>query len=594
MTQPDSHLEPAPSGGLMSTSFVGLLATQLLSVINDNVFRWLVIGIGKGLILNASNESAILMIGSNCFILPYLILAAPAGYLADRYSKRSVIVGCKAAELGIMLLGTIGVFFLDINVLFVAVALMGAQSALFSPAKLGSIPEMLQSKHISNANGLMGLSTVVATVIGMAIGNVLAEVTKEDSQYGWLIAGAVLLGLALVGWLTSLLIRKAPAANPTRRFPWDAPFQTYRDLKTLAMDRPMLRVSLGMMFFWSIGMLAQLNIDQFATEGGALVDTDKTPLLACLVAGLGIGSLLAGLWSGGRVELGILPLGAFGVAAFAMLLFTVQGDIFQAQAVTASFVLACVFLVGLGFSAGLFEVPLSSYMQHYSAAATRGSILAAMNFLVFGGMFMMSIVFWMLRMPLASGQPLFTANQIFLLSGLFTLPVFAYIIWLLPGATIRFVVWLASRTIYRVRTYQLENVPAEGGALLVPNHVSWVDGVMVGLAVDRPIRVVAFAGNFQSRFMKWLAELFGVILILPKPKMIVKALGTARKALEDGELVCIFAEGAITRTGQVQSFKPGMMKIIKGTDAPVIPVYLDELWGSIFSFNKGRFFWKWP
>ena len=578
----------------MSTSFVGLLATQLLSVINDNVFRWLVIGIGKGLILNASNESAILMIGSNCFILPYLILAAPAGYLADRYSKRSVIVGCKAAELGIMLLGTIGVFFLDINVLFVAVALMGAQSALFSPAKLGSIPEMLQSKHISNANGLMGLSTVVATVIGMAIGNVLAEVTKEDSQYGWLIAGAVLLGLALVGWLTSLLIRKAPAANPTRRFPWDAPFQTYRDLKTLAMDRPMLRVSLGMMFFWSIGMLAQLNIDQFATEGGALVDTDKTPLLACLVAGLGIGSLLAGLWSGGRVELGILPLGAFGVAAFAMLLFTVQGDIFQAQAVTASFVLACVFLVGLGFSAGLFEVPLSSYMQHYSAAATRGSILAAMNFLVFGGMFMMSIVFWMLRMPLASGQPLFTANQIFLLSGLFTLPVFAYIIWLLPGATIRFVVWLASRTIYRVRTYQLENVPAEGGALLVPNHVSWVDGVMVGLAVDRPIRVVAFAGNFQSRFMKWLAELFGVILILPKPKMIVKALGTARKALEDGELVCIFAEGAITRTGQVQSFKPGMMKIIKGTDAPVIPVYLDELWGSIFSFNKGRFFWKWP
>ena len=578
----------------MSTSFVGLLATQLLSVINDNVFRWLVIGIGKGLILNASNESAILMIGSNCFILPYLILAAPAGYLADRYSKRSVIVGCKAAELGIMLLGTIGVFFLDINVLFVAVALMGAQSALFSPAKLGSIPEMLQSKHISNANGLMGLSTVVATVIGMAIGNVLAEVTKEDSQYGWLIAGAVLLGLALVGWLASLLIRKAPAANPTRRFPWDAPFQTYRDLKTLAMDRPMLRVSLGMMFFWSIGMLAQLNIDQFATEGGALVDTDKTPLLACLVAGLGIGSLLAGLWSGGRVELGILPLGAFGVAAFAMLLFTVQGDIFQAQAVTASFVLACVFLVGLGFSAGLFEVPLSSYMQHYSAAATRGSILAAMNFLVFGGMFMMSIVFWMLRMPLASGQPLFTANQIFLLSGLFTLPVFAYIIWLLPGATIRFVVWLASRTIYRVRTYQLENVPAEGGALLVPNHVSWVDGVMVGLAVDRPIRVVAFAGNFQSRFMKWLAELFGVILILPKPKMIVKALGTARKALEDGELVCIFAEGAITRTGQVQSFKPGMMKIIKGTDAPVIPVYLDELWGSIFSFNKGRFFWKWP
>ena len=572
---------------------MGLLLTQLLTATNDNVFRWLVIGIGKD--YYPENVSGVLTAGSACFLLPYLLLAAPAGYLADRFSKRAVIVACKIAEVVIMALG-IGAILIGVPwLLFVVVALMGAQSALFSPSKLGSIPEMLKSEKISAANGAIGLTTVVSTVVGTAIGLFLADSTGDKGQERWWLSAIVLIGIAVVGWVFSLLISRLPAANPTRRVPWDAPQQTLRDLRVLASDRAMLRCSLGLMFFWSLGLLANLNIDQFAMEGGALNESDKTPLLICLVFGIGFGSVLAGIWSGGKVELGIVPLGAAGIAFSSMLLFTVQGTIITpTDSVTIGFVLACLFLAGLGFSAGLFDIPLSSYMQHRSRPEQRGAILAASNFLTFSGMLVMSFLYLGMRTPLASGHPLLSAPQIFLVGGLMTLPVFVYIVCLLPQATIRFVVWLLSRTIYRMRIVGRENLPETGGALLVPNHVSWIDSIMLLLTTSRPIRIIAYAGNFESRLMQWWAKMWGAILIGSNPKAMVRALRTATEALNNGELVCIFPEGAITRTGQLQAFKPGMMKILKGTDAPVIPVYLDGLWGSVFSFDRGKFFWKWP
>ncbi|MEO2023620.1 MAG: MFS transporter, partial [Pirellulaceae bacterium] len=289
--------------GLRSRSFIGLLLTQLLTAVNDNVFRWLVIGVGKDFV-SAEEIRNILMAGTACFVLPYLLLAAPAGYLADRYSKRSVILGCKIAEIFIMVLGTIAVVLGNLWLLFAAVGLMGAQSALFSPAKLGSVPELLRSDRISLANALFGLTTVVATVVGMALGSWLAQITGFRGQEHWQWSAITLLSLAVIGTLLSLLIRPVPAANPDRTFPWNAFSQTYRDLRTLASNGPLLRVALGIVFFWSVGGLAQLNIDQFASEGGGLIETDKVPLLFCLILGVGVGSVLAGVWSGGRVELG--------------------------------------------------------------------------------------------------------------------------------------------------------------------------------------------------------------------------------------------------------------------------------------------------
>ncbi|MEO8498002.1 MAG: AMP-binding protein, partial [Planctomycetota bacterium] len=189
---------------------------------------------------------------------------------------------------------------------------------------------------------------------------------------------------------------------------------------------------------------------------------------------------------------------------------------------------------------------------------------------------------------------LLSAPQIFLVAGIMTLPVLVYIVCLLPHATVRFLVWLATHTIYRLRVYGHDNLPQTGGALLVPNHVSWIDAVMLLLTSSRPIRIITYSGNFESWLMRWWGNLWGAIMIDNNPKSIIRAFQTATQALNDGELVCIFPEGAITRTGQLQPFKPGMMRILKGTNAPVVPVYLDGFWGSVFSFDRGRFFWKWP
>ncbi|MCU0877818.1 MAG: MFS transporter [Pirellulaceae bacterium] len=652
----ESAIHPANAGGtLAGTGFLALLSTQFLTALNDNIFRWLVIGLSKHLV-PPGQVGNVLMAGTAAFVLPYLVLAAPAGYLADKYRKRSVIVGCKIAEIVIMVLGVVAILSgslgpsVVLGLLFAAVALMGAQSALFSPARAGSIPEVLRPELISKANGLFSLATVISSVIGMVIGNKLADVVDPghtQSMANWWLAAVVLIGVAVVGTLTSLPIPAMAAGDPTRKFPWDAAQQTWRDLRTLASNLPLMRVALGVAFFYALAALAQLNIDQLAAEGfgnsAAVASADgaspgaaarpvaavaananananaadspaarattnivsesaKSPLLLALIAGVCVGSVLAGIWSGDHVELGILPLGAFGVALFSLLLFTVPVQIFTpGVAVTGGFIWASVLLFMLGASAGLFSVPLEAYLQQRSPRASRGSILAAANFLTFSAICGASFLFAAMRMPVADGGndetiELLSPQQIFLVTGLLTVPVFLYIIFLLPQASLRFLVWLLSLTVYRVRVFGRENLPREGGALLVPNHVTWVDGFLLMLTSSRPIRMVAWAANIERRpWIKWLAQKFDVIPIDPtKPKLIVTALRTAREALKAGELVCIFPEGGLTRSGQVQAFKPGMMKILEGTGAPVIPVYLAGLWGSIFSFKGEKFFWKWP
>ncbi|MCA9234568.1 MAG: MFS transporter [Planctomycetales bacterium] len=640
---------------LLSRSFMALLVTQLLGATNDNILRWLIIGVGKQYVDNPANVGKILAMGTVAFVLPYLLLAAPAGYLADRFSKRTVIVACKAAEIVIMLLAVAGILLGQVWFMLLVLGLMGAQSALFGPAKLGSIPEILDDSRISAANGIIGLTTVIATSIGAVTGSVLADVTGVHGQERWWLSALVLIGVAVLGWATSLAMRPLPPADPSRHFPWDAAGQTWRDLKTLAHTPAMGRVAVGIAFFWSLGGLANLNIDQFAVEGLATKQSQMSGLLVALVIGVGVGSVLAGVWSKGKVELGMVPLGAGGLALVTYLLFTIEGEFFEPSGEwTISYVAAGVLLFLLGFAGGLFDVPLTSYMQHYSPKQNRGSILAASNFLTFGGILVASLAFWALRLPTADsdlqrvtvkldspeqvavatdvwdamradkrqgrpvdvaaymqeypqseaiveavygevlGHPLLSARQIFLVCGMLTVPVFVYIVVLIPQATIRFLAWLVTHTVYKVRLFGRENLPDEGPALLAPNHVSWLDGLLIVAISQRPVRMIITGNMVQRWWSKHLARIMGAIPIKRTPKAARTAIATARQALQDGELVCIFAEGGITRSGQLQPFRPGMLEILKGTDAPVVPVYLDELWGSIFSFRGGRFFWKWP
>jgi acyl-[acyl-carrier-protein]-phospholipid O-acyltransferase/long-chain-fatty-acid--[acyl-carrier-protein] ligase len=593
--------EPEKQDRLLSITFLGLLFTQFLGAANDSVLRWLVIGIGKEYVANGKipfEASTVLAIGSGCFVLPYILFAAPSGYLADRFSKRTVIVACKVAEVIIMAFAVLAIVVGNVYLMFLVVALIGTQAALFGPAKLGSIPEMLRANKISVANGVLGLTTVTALTVGTLLGNWLAspEVTGNLGQEHWWKSAVVLIGLAVAGWATSLMIMPLKAALPTRTFSWNPlniARQTFRDLEILSIDRAMLRVALGIMFFWSLALLVQLNVDQFAIEGGADDQTQVGFLLAAIIVGMGVGCVLAGLWSGGKVELGILPLGAGGLALFSYLLYTVEGELVApSDSFTWSYLAACAFLVGLGISAGLFDVPLQAFMQDQSPPEHRGAILAASNFLTFTGMLFASVAYWFLRTP-AVGIEL-SPRQVFLLGGLATIPVFIYIVFLIPQATIKFMAWLAAHTFYRIRIYQRENLPEQGGALLVPNHISWVDGLLLFCTSPRPVRMILDGGLLTNWWTRGICKIVGAIPIRNTPKAARHAIETARTALQNGELVCIFPEGGITRSGQLQSFKAGVLEIQRDTGAPIVPVFLDELWGSIFSFRGGRFFWKWP
>ena len=586
--------------GLTSRSFVALLLTQFFGVFNDNMFRWLAVPLGKEVI----DPSLALSLGAICFFLPYLPLATPAGYLADRFSKRTVIVWCKVAEVLLMLLGIVAVLSGNVTFLFVVVGLMGAQSALFSPSRYGAIAEIVHPARLAKGNGWMGMIMIVSSAMGCVAGNELyaglRHAIPEDvvviSHIGFsliLPAAVALLGVAALGLAASLMIRPLEAADPSRLYPKNAVAETVRSLRLITGSRALLRTALGIAFFWFLASLANINIDSFGTVDLRLTQDKVGPLLAMLVAGVGLGSLLAGLWSGSGVELGIVPLGAAGICLSAFLLY-VTGDSVVPGLVEASrqaFGWSCVWLFLLGISAGLFDIPLEAYLQLRSDDRVRGSILAANNFISYSCMLAAAGLFWLMRTRLG-----WSASTIFLAAGVGTVPVAIYVVCLIPQATVRCIVWIISKILYRVRVRGLENLPQKGGALLVANHVSWLDGVLLLLVATRPIRMLAWSDYVTGWWINWLSTMWAVIPIrnTDGPKALVQSLRVAKEAIVEGDLVCIFAEGGITRDGGLQPFQRGLMRIVDGTDCPVIPVYLDELWGSIFSFSGGRFFWKWP
>lgn len=580
-------------GGLRSRSFAALLATQFFVAFNDNMFRWLIIPIGKELL----GQDRALQIGAVVFLLPYVLLAGIAGYLSDRYSKRSVMIGCKLAEIVIMILGTIAIVAGNIHVMFAVLFIMGAQSAIFSPSKYGSIPEIVRTEHISSANGLVGMTTFIAIILGTAAGNALYSVTTvAESGLGpamsnWWIWSCALIGVATVGWIASLFIGHLTPACPSRTFPRNPAGQTVSDLRELISRRPLLWAALGSAFFWAIGVMAQCNIDKLAVPD--LVGSDPSgqfwvgPLMAALTFGIGIGCVLAGIWSAHRVELGIVPFGAAGIIVMGIVLSTLPPG--EQTYNSFPYVLACIYLLGLGLTAGLYDVPLLAFLQQQSPTESRGRILAAYNFIANLCMIGTGWLFGVL-----GGDLGISSRQIWLICGLATIPVFCAIVYLAFTPMIRVMARIIISTFYRVRVKGLENIPEEGGALLIANHVTWLDGVLLILFCPRPIRYIAHADFVETGVLGRLARDYRTIPIKPGRRSMVESLRAGQQALRDGDLVCIFPEGGLSRTGQIQGFRRGFVTVLRGTDAPVIPVHLGELWGSIFSFERRKFFWKWP
>jgi len=576
----------ADSQKLLSWRFLALAATQFFVALNDNMFRWLIVPIGSELL--GSRERAV-SIGSACFILPFLVFAAPAGYLADRFSKRRVMIACKAAEILIVSLGITAILLQNAYLMFLVLFMLGGQSTFFITSKLGAIPELVPSTKIAAANGIINMASMMAIILGSVAGGTLYDLTEPVGVKNWWISAAALLGVALAGWLVSLGIGRTTAANPDLRMPRNMLRQTYSDLATLYAARPLFLAALGSTYFWSLGMLSQVNIYLFANQVLFVAQQrDVGILLGVLTIGLGAGAVLAGVLSRGRIELGLVPLGATGIAIAAMLLALVPGGK-EGRPAVAGYYWSCFWLMSLGIMAGLYDIPLQAFLQDRSPPNSRGAIMAAYNFMAFSGMLAASGIFWLLSCPLG-----LSPRTIFFLGGLVTLPVTYCILRLLPFHTAQLLVRLLVGCFYRVRVEGVENLPEVGGALLVANHVSWLDGVLLGLACPRHPRFVAYAKYFEKPWLRWFGRLSRIIPIGDSRKSMAESILAARQALREGELVGIFPEGGITRTGEVQPFRPGFLSIIKDTAAPVVPVYLDGLWGSIFSYAGGRFFWKLP
>jgi len=598
----------------ISRGFLPLVALRVLTVVNDNALRWLAIGLGKKAVAE-SQVWLVLTIGTAGFVLPFVALAWLAGYLADRHSKRSVIVWCKFAEIiiaaaaaaalawGVQSGGTYLGLPGGLWLLLASVVVIGCQAALLAPSVIGTIPESVPAGRLSNANGLFAMATLAATLVGMAGGNWLADGTPVPgpgelrSAPLWLHAApaaVVLVGLAAAGWLSALWLVPRPAADPAAPAPWNAVARTKDDLVELFQLRELAAAAAGIVFFWALGAVAQLNVDQYATEAGATSQGQIVPLLLALVSGIGLGSLLAGRLSGRGVNLGLVPAGGALMAAASFFLACSPATIFGAGSGFAWWSAAAA-LLALGIGAGIFDVPLEAAFQERSPAARRGALLAATNLLTFAGMFAASTLYGAIRSPVGeAARPLVSARGIFGIFGLLSLAAAAVAIYAAPRASLRTLVSSIVHAVYRFRVRGEECLPATGPAVIVANHLSWLDGFIVVLASPRPVRMVVYGPNIRGAFLRMLADQWRFILFDPRPKSIGQALKTIQSGLADGDVIGIFCEGGISRTGQILGFKRGLEWLLDRVEAPIVPLHIDGMWGSLLSFSEGRYFTKWP
>jgi acyl-[acyl-carrier-protein]-phospholipid O-acyltransferase/long-chain-fatty-acid--[acyl-carrier-protein] ligase len=625
---PPAGLPPVcddPVGRPEGRGFQPLLALRALTVVNDNALRWLAIGLGKKAV-SGGQVALVLTIGTAGFVLPFVLLAWLAGWLADRYPKRSVIVWCKAAEIAIVAAAAAAIawgvrsggMFVGLPaglwLLLATVVVIGCQAALLAPAVIGTIPETVPATRLSHANGIFALVTLAATLVGMAAGNWLADGTvvidaaglgsdgRLHSAPAWLHAmpaGIVLVGLALAGWVAAVLLVRRPAADAQAPPPWNALSRTWRDLAELFSHRELAAAAAGIVFFWALGAVAQLNVDQYATESGATSQGQIVPLLIVLVSGIGLGSLVAGRVSTRGVDMGLVPLGAVLMAVASLGLALGPRDIFGAAATAWWWAAAGLGL--LGFGAGMFDVPLEATFQEKSPPARRGALLAAANLLTFAGMFGASMLYGALRSPspwapagAAAALPLLSARAIFGLFGLLAAGAAGLAIYAAPRASLRIFVSSIVHATHRFRVVDADRLPATGPAVVVSNHLSWLDGFVVVLSCLRPIRMVVYGPNIRGRFLRMLSDQWRFILFDPKPKSMGQALKAIQSGLAAGDVIGIFSEGGISRTGQILGFKRGLEWILERVEAPIVPLHIDGMWGSPLSFSEGRYFTKWP
>nr|HEV8050864.1 MFS transporter [Parachlamydiaceae bacterium] len=574
-------------------SVLGLLITQFFGAFNDNAWKVMVFTLATRPLMSQvadgtldsfeTSSQLIATLSLVIFLIPMMLFSLPAGAIADQMSKSTVIVLTKILEVIIMGACAVSLYLAPTQLLlpFILLGLMGLQSAFFGPAKYGIIPEILPPEKLSKGNGDLEMWTMIAIIAGTALGPVFLAADNDGQNTSMTWTGPLWLAvMSCIGLIGALFICRVPVARVKRQKVSAALRGAFSTIRT---DRVLKLAVLGSTLYWTMISLIGQNILVYAKK--LVMDFEKGELLqgippACYGLGIALGALLGGRFSGTRIEYGFIPLGAIGFAICSLLL----GIIEPSMAGTI------VILIFMGMSSGLLIVPLHAIVQSRAPNEERGSIIALGNFLDIAGMTLGSLV--------AGGMAFlgFGLKSMLISSAFLAIAATIWCVRILPKALVRLSFIILTRTIYKLRIKDLENLPKEGPILLVANHVSIIDALFVMASINRPVRFIMNEYYYKKWFIYPVAKLMDVIPVssTSSTRVLLQGMRKAGEALDNGEVVCIFPEGQISHTGKILPFRRGIELICKGRDCPIVPIHLDNVWGSIFSYDKGRFFKKWP
>jgi 1-acyl-sn-glycerol-3-phosphate acyltransferase len=583
-------------GLLRQRRFLPFFVVQCLGAFNDNVFRnATIVLITSQLGLNLAQQGLYTNLAPALFILPFFLFSALAGQFAEKYEKTRLIRFVKLFEIVAMAVAAWGFYAHHATLLLVVLFLMGMHSTMFGPIKYSILPQALEPRELVGGNGLVETGTALSILFGMMLGGSLMLVPDR----GPALASIAVLVIALVGYAASRAIPPAPATAPELKINWNIATETLRLLKLCTKQRAVFNSILGISWFWFLGTMltAQLPVYSETNLGGG--SSLFLLSLGVFSIGTGIGSLLCEKLSGRTVEIGLVPLGAFGVSAFLLdLYFARPGDAVLHGLDVAAFLHApgslrvMGDLLGIGVFGGLFLVPLFAMVQNRTPRSELSRVIAGNNIINAGFIVTAALS------GLAAGRLLhWSIPECFLALAIANTVVALYIFTLVPEFLMRLLSWLLVRTLYKLRTHGIdERIPDEGAALVVCNHVSYMDALILSASIPRPARFVMYYKIFNIPVMRWIFHTAKAIPIAgarEDPALMQRAFDAVDAALADGELVCIFPEGALTKDGEIAAFKSGVEKILEranaaGRPVPVIPMALRNMWGSLWSKRDSR------
>lgn len=570
---------------LTQKRFLPYFCTQSLGVFNDNLYRS-AFAILVTYFLAKENQGIILNIALVAFILPYFLFGYLAGQLADKYEKSGLIRKIKIAEIIIMLLGSVALYFQSVNAMLFILFALGTQSAFFGPIKYSILPQNLAKDEIMEGNAYVESSTFISILIGGVTGGFLAS---NHNFHPALIASLIVV--STLGWYISRSIPLTTPAAPNLVISFNIWTSTLKIVRAAQTNKPVFLSIIAISWFWFFGSVVLTLFPAFAKDvlgGDASV---AISLQATFSIGIALGSIVCSWLSKGNVEIGLMPFGAIGMSVFTWLLTTsttpLSGELRSLSEVLqlSSTWLVMFYMTMISFSFGMFIVPLYAFLQTRSNPDHRSRTIAVNN--IFNSIFM--VVAGGLSGALLYFE--FSVLQIFKVVAVMNIFVVIYILTVVPEFFLRLVSWILVHSIYRIKKQGLQNIPKEGPALLVCNHVSFLDPPILLAVTPRPARFVMWYGFYELPVVKMVFKGLNSIPIgnrSNKPELVSQAFDTIAQALENGELVVIFPEGSITRDGEMNKFQPGIDDIIKRTPVPVVPLAIRGMWGTWLSRHKGR------